>query len=501
GPVTGRTVAWTPPLGPLEGYKIYIPRSNRPGLTYEQNLKGDVSFHLIDNLQEDKEYTVSIYAVYPQGPSDPVSTTKTTLKLLPVEKLTLENATTGIIQAKWPPVKGATGYRLTWESTDGQLQNVNLGDRYQFYMIQGLTLDTQYTVAINAIFGDIEGPIISARAKTLATSSVQTLRASAISTSSALITWNSVPGATGYRLAWGPTPEFAGRYRPRQLALNSSFTSHQLNHLADNTEYVLSIYVLFGTMVGPGITTTVKTSPLGYVSTFRVTTYSTTSITVIWSATVGATEYKLTWSRGNTRNQYVERNTLSFHIESLSPGTLYTISIHAMFGDAEGPPVSLSQMTASVDSAFVQPVRDLKVTDTGSNSIKIRWRKTPGLSGYRISWAPLRGGPEKTRLVPAGATSYVISEVEESSTYTIRVSTVAGGREGTPVVTTARTGKGISQCSFTCWTLSSPQGVSHFAFHICLLDLTIILLIIIFVFDIKPLHTGRMTQSASQGSL
>lgn len=36
-------------------------------------------------------------------------------------------------------------------------------------------------------------------------STVQTLRATAVSTSSAVISWNSVPGATGYRLAWGPT--------------------------------------------------------------------------------------------------------------------------------------------------------------------------------------------------------------------------------------------------------------------------------------------------------
>lgn len=34
---------------------------------------------------------------------------------------------------------------------------------------------------------------------------VQTLTVSAVSTSAALISWNSVPGATGYRLAWGPT--------------------------------------------------------------------------------------------------------------------------------------------------------------------------------------------------------------------------------------------------------------------------------------------------------
>ncbi|XP_078409894.1 collagen alpha-1(XII) chain [Cetorhinus maximus] len=434
-------VAWTLPLDPLVGYKIYIPRINRPGLAYEQNIKGDVSFHLIDNLQEDKDYTISIYAVYPEGPSDPVSTTSRTLKLMAVQELILENALTDTIQAKWLPVKGATGYRLTWGSSGGDLQNVNLGDTYQFYMIRGLQAGSEYTVTVNPIFGDIEGPVVSGKVKTLATSSVHTLRALSITTSSAVITWNAVPGATGYRLAWGPTPEFVGRDRPRQVALNGSTTSHQLKYLASNTEYVLALYVVFGSVVGPGITATVKTTPLGYVSNFRVTTYTTTSVSVVWGATVGATEYKISWSptSGETQSEYVDRNTLSFHVGNLNPGTRYTISINAVYRNSEGPAVSLSQMTASLDSEQVQSVKELKVIETGSNSLKLSWKKMPGISGYRISWALLRGGPERTRVVPADTMLYVISGLQESSTYTIRVSTMVGSRHGTPIVVSAQT--------------------------------------------------------------
>ncbi|XP_078275661.1 uncharacterized protein col7a1l [Rhinoraja longicauda] len=436
-------VAWTLPLAPLLGYKIYIPRSNRPGLTYEQNVKGDVSFHLIDNLQEDKDYTISIYAIYPEGPSEPVTTTSRTLKLTAVEELVLENATTDTIQAKWPLAKGATGYRLTWGSYDGDVQNVNLGNAYQFYMIRGLQAGTEYTVTINPIFRDVEGPVTIGKAMTLATSSVQTLRASSITTSSAVITWNSVPGSTGYRLAWGPTPEFTGRDRPRQVVLGSGITSHQLKHLIANTEYVLSLYVIFGAVIGPGMSATVKTSPLGHVPTFRITTYTTTSVSVVWGATVGATEYKITWSptsgRGATQNKYVDRNTLSYHIGSLDSGVRYTISIHALYGTSEGPVVSLTQTTASLDSHQVQSVRELKVIETGANSLKLTWKKMPGISGYRISWALLRGGPERTQIVPADTAVYVISGLQESSTYTIRVSTMVGNRQGMPIVTSAQT--------------------------------------------------------------
>lgn len=43
-------------------------------------------------------------------------------------------------------------------------------------------------------------------------------------------------------------------------------------------------------------------APLGYVSNFKVTSYTSTSIDVEWSPIVGATDYKLSWSTGSVFN-------------------------------------------------------------------------------------------------------------------------------------------------------------------------------------------------------
>ncbi|XP_042174587.1 collagen alpha-1(VII) chain isoform X7 [Oncorhynchus tshawytscha] len=435
-------LAWTPPLGKLEGYKIFIPRSARPGLTYEQVLRGDTSSHVIDSLEEDKKYTVSIFAIYPQGPSQPVSIVGKTLKLVPVQQLLVQNATTDTVQARWGSVKGATGYRLTWSSSDGHRENVNLGETFNFYMIQGLHPGTEYTITINPIFVDIEGPVISTPAKTLESSAVQTLKASAVSTNSAMVSWNSVPGATGYRLAWGPTPEFVGRDRPRQLALNGSTTEHLLKNVVHDTEYVLSLYVLFGSLVGPGVSATFRTSPLGYVSNFHVTSYTSSSIDVEWSPVVGSTEYKLTWNiDGNTpQSQYLDRSVLFHRTEGLNPETVYIVSIHAVYGNTEGPEISLSQLTASVtESELIQAVKEVKVVDVGVNSFILTWRRTPGVTGYKISWSPFHGGDEKSQLVSSSTTSFTIPKLQESSAYKIQVASMVVGREGSPFLVTART--------------------------------------------------------------
>lgn len=43
------------------------------------------------------------------------------------------------------------------------------------------------------------------------------------------------------------------------------------------------------------------------------------------------------------------------------------------------------------DSEPIQAVKGVKVVDIGVNSFTLSWRKTPGASGYKISWIPFLG--------------------------------------------------------------------------------------------------------------
>lgn len=60
----------------------FCPIATRPGFIYEHLLPGDTSSHVIDSLEEDKKYIISIYAVYPQGPSEPLSIVGKTCKFV-----------------------------------------------------------------------------------------------------------------------------------------------------------------------------------------------------------------------------------------------------------------------------------------------------------------------------------------------------------------------------------------------------------------------------------
>ena len=72
------------------------------------------------------------------------------------------------------------------------------------------------------------------------------------------------PDSSVFTLFYFISPkEFFGKERPRQLALNKSITAYQLRNLAHDTEYVISVYVLFGSVEGPGITTSARTCEYG----------------------------------------------------------------------------------------------------------------------------------------------------------------------------------------------------------------------------------------------
>ncbi|XP_045897529.1 collagen alpha-1(VII) chain-like, partial [Micropterus dolomieu] len=87
--------------------------------------------------------------------------------------------------------------------------------------------------------------------------------------------------------------------------------------------------------------------PLGYVSNFKVTSYTSTSIDVEWSPIVGATEYKLSWKSDDSSplSRYLDHSVLFHRIEDLNPQSTYTITICAVYSNSEGPEISLSQLT------------------------------------------------------------------------------------------------------------------------------------------------------------
>lgn len=47
------------------------------------------------------------------------------------------------------------------------------------------------------------------------------------------------------------------------------------------------------------------------------------------------------------QSRYLDRNVISHRIEGLKPKSTYSVTIRAVFGNSEGPEISLSQLTGA----------------------------------------------------------------------------------------------------------------------------------------------------------
>lgn len=111
----------------------------------------------------------------------------------------------------------------------------------------------------------------------------------------------------------------------------------------------------------------------------------------------------------------------------------------------------------------VGSISELRVTEAGPSQLRVTWRGLPGVGGYRLTWRGSDGecgdrempwwwcqspfpaqlsllGLEQSRVVPADPTAFTIEGLR-AGVYTVAVSAIVDGHEGSPVTATARIGE------------------------------------------------------------
>lgn len=77
-----------------------------------------------------------------------------TVKLVHVKQFLVQNATTDTVQARWTSVKGATGYRLTWESPGTVVHSILIVQQRGFNLQRkpkSVILELEYTMVPSTI--------------------------------------------------------------------------------------------------------------------------------------------------------------------------------------------------------------------------------------------------------------------------------------------------------------------------------------------------------------
>ena len=336
------TIKWTPVNGAI-GYQLECgDQMIDEGFNEED---GVVSV-TVDGLSTLKSYAVTINAIL-ADPADSSSTilsdpATTIVKTQALRTLTtpttnaVTDATCDSLTISWTKIDGAVGYTFAYRATDAtSFKTVTITNpETTSYTLTGLTAETSYTVKVRAT-GDSVETRTSAYGATAdfmtaeLPASMPTITASSTTAATATLSWEPVPGATGYRVVCGT----------KAVNVGADATSGTVAGLKASTSYSASVAAIFNGSVGDATTTSVKTTAqLKLVAPKFTMTPGAGSITVSWDKIEGAEGYTIAYSLGNKSSfktiKLGSGDTTSYTITGLNLGTEYKIKMRTE-GDGE----------------------------------------------------------------------------------------------------------------------------------------------------------------------
>ncbi|XP_028680004.2 collagen alpha-1(VII) chain isoform X1 [Erpetoichthys calabaricus] len=432
-------IAWSG-VARATGYRVSWRQSN--GREVSRIVAGGIKSYTIEGLQPDSAFFISVSALAGSREGRPVTVSARTAPDVAVGKvsdLQVLDTESKSIRIRWSAVPRATSYRITWRQSDGAEASRTVSGDITSFDIDNLQEDTTYSIKVSALVGSREGSPSTVEAKTEPEiKTVTNLRIVETRPNLIRVTWSTFPRATGYRISWRRS---GGAEVTR--VVSSDTTTFDIEGLQEDSAYVVSVSPVIGNRVGSPSTISARTGPeqtqVGTVSRLQLVESRSDIIRVTWVGVQGATSYRVIWRRSDGGPEYsriVSSDVTSFDIKDLDGGVNYTVRVTALIRDREGPPVSINVKTPP-ELPAVGKVESVQVLESSQRRIRISWGLLAGVTGYRVYWKSLEGGPETSRLLGGNVNSFDVEGLRPGSRYTIRIVALSGDREGEPVVVTA----------------------------------------------------------------
>jgi hypothetical protein len=399
---TSATLTWTPPTGGVTGYNIYN------GVTKLANTTS-TSF-TVSGLNPSTSYTLSVksYLTSATNESTPANVTFDTVPTDPTNasgSLNLLNPTSGTLNWNVPasPSGTPTGYIISRAGT------VVATVSALSYAVTGLTLGATNTFTIRSYFNAINNVSTPGATATFLTPPNPPVSLSSLTptTTGATLTWTAPSGnSTGYNIYNGPT-----------MLGTTTGTTFSASGLNPSTSYTLSVktYLTSSTNESTAATVTfdtVPTDPTNASGTLNVS--DPTTGTLNWSPPASPS--------GTPSGYIISKNFmvvatvtgLTYNVTGLTLGVTNSFLIKSYYNSISN--LSTPGVTATLLTPPSPPTSLTAPTKTTTGAI-LTWTAAVGNStGYNI----YNGS---TRLGTTTSTSFTVSGLNPSTSYTLSVKT------------------------------------------------------------------------------
>ncbi|KAM4604543.1 collagen alpha-1(XX) chain-like, partial [Discoglossus pictus] len=234
------------------------------------------------------------------------------------------------------------------------------------------------------------------------------------------------------RLSWTPPQQQVQKYRivyypsrggtPQEVVLNGLSSFAVLVGLTPSTDYLVSVFPVYGSGVGSGLRGITSTLPLPAPRALAVDKVTDSSMQMRWQPAEGAIRYLVQYTPEPAHEEEVQEVKVAdtrVLLSGLSPSTLYRITVYSVFGNESSDPVTLQQITGPAPA-----LRDLRFSGVTHSSVTVHWVvTTPGTdSGHRVTYTPHRSSSSAGQVdVPPGSSSVALKSLTSQTLYTVTV--------------------------------------------------------------------------------
>uniref|UniRef100_A0A672LG59 Collagen alpha-1(XII) chain n=1 Tax=Sinocyclocheilus grahami TaxID=75366 RepID=A0A672LG59_SINGR len=312
---------------------------------------------LLENLEPDTLYDVSVTAIYPdESESEDLLGSQRTSPSGPPQNLQVFNATTTSLTTKWDHAPGKVqNYRITYVPVaGGRSQSTQVGGKKNTVILQKLTPDTPYYITVAAIYANGDAKDISGQGKTLPLGSVRNLQVTDPTVSTLNVRWEPAEGSVRqYRIYYQTVTGGA----EDMIQVPGSTTSTVLKNLQSDTEYTVTVVPVYAPGEGKRMSENGKTLVRTPAKNIRVYNPTTNTLNVLWEPASGdVLQYRVVYtplsgtrSCTATTNVLVPGNTNTALLQQLDSDTGYAVSVVALYADGEGSSVSDNGKTRESD--------------------------------------------------------------------------------------------------------------------------------------------------------
>ena len=341
------------------------------------------------------------------------------------------------LQANWSHVTGADGYTIRYRvSGTTTYTTIDVDSPFATeHLITGLTAGTTYRVSIAATLGETSTPYSAevdrvARAGTPSKLNPPTNIRASLNGTTAVVRWNTVSGAEGYRVYWHIDSDDG--YEAHMDVSGGTTNNATITGLMVNTVY--DVYVASRNDSGGASTLSdnsdvVTITTGGNANSLKVENVSATPVSdgetiVTWDPVIdnNGYEYRYGISGSYTEELTIENTVTITGLTSFSGQGIQVRFYNSMGGVSEWSDVEPFRSPAST----LEPPNYSVSTRTAGDRITVTWTAVTGATAYRIFWREENG---IVNVINVTGTSHNISTTRNRR-YSVQMASYDGMRYG-----------------------------------------------------------------------